>query len=247
MVGVPNDNSSLVPDITRRRRPAPILLSNLGPWEQLRAGRLPRRVIQLAVGLWLYGWSMAMMLRAALGVDPWDVLHSGLARHLDLSFGAVVTIAGAVVLLLWIPLRRKPGLGTVANIAVIGVATDVGLSVISTPALAGLQALLLVGGVLLNGLAGALYIGAQLGPGPRDGLMTGLAARTGWPIRRVRTMLELGVLAVGFALGGPVGVGTVLYALALGPVVQAALPHVLVPLRSSGSHRAVATAPAPTT
>lgn len=232
---MPNTNSSLVPRVEpHRRRPT---LANLGPREQLRAGRMPRRVIQLLVGLWLYGWSMSMMIRGALGLDPWDVFHSGLAERLGLSFGAVVTIVGALVLLLWIPLRQMPGLGTVANVAVIGIATDAGLAVLPAPDARIEQVLLLVSGVLLNGLAGALYIGAQLGPGPRDGLMTGIARRTGLSIRLVRTGIELTVLAVGFALGGPVGMGTILYAVAIGPLVQAMLPWVtvrLLPTRREG-------------
>lgn len=225
-----NSNSSLVPIVpahTRRPRPR---LANLGPREQLRAGRLPRRLVQLVVGLWLYGTSMAMMVRAGLGLDPWDVFHAGLAERLGLSFGAIVTGVGALVLLLWIPLRQRPGLGTIANVAIIGLATDIGLAVLPTPDARFAQVLLLVGGVVLNGIAGAMYIGAQLGPGPRDGLMTGLARRTGLSLRVVRTGIELTVLALGYALGGVVGAGTVLYALAIGPLVQAFLPRLIVRL-----------------
>lgn len=219
-------------------------LARLGPREQLRAGRLPRRLVQLGLGLWLYGFSMAMMIRAGLGLDPWDVLHAGLAERLGISFGAVVTIVGALVLLAWIPLRQLPGLGTIANVAVIGVATDIGLSLLPVPEVRFVQVLVLCSGVLLNGLAGAMYIGAQLGPGPRDGLMTGLAARTGLPLRRVRTGIEVTVLALGYLLGGAVGLGTVLYALAIGPLVQAMLPWLLVRLDDPAVRCEPAVAPA---
>lgn len=206
------------------------LLENLSPRDQLRAPRMPRRLVQLFVGLWLYGTSMALMIHAALGLDPWDVFHSGLAQRLGLSFGTVVTIVGALVLLLWVPLRQMPGLGTIANVLVIGVATDVGLALLPQPDGLAVRALTLVLSIVLNGLAGALYIGAQLGPGPRDGLMTGLARRTGRSLRLVRTGLEITVLAVGFALGGAVGIGTLLYALGIGPLVQLMLPWVVVRL-----------------
>ncbi|MDC5696597.1 hypothetical protein OO014_04945 [Intrasporangium calvum] len=210
------------------RRSVPLL--DLSTRDQLRAGRLPRRVAQLLFGLTLYGLSMAMLLRATLGLDPWDVFHAGLALRVPLTFGQVTIVVGALVLLLWIPLRQWPGLGTVANVVVIGLAADAGLAVIATPPDLGAQLALLVSGVVLNGLAGGLYIGSQLGPGPRDGLMTGLARRTGISLRLVRTALELTVLAVGWLLGGAVGLGTVLYALAIGPLVQFFLPRVTVRL-----------------
>jgi uncharacterized membrane protein YczE len=200
------------------------------PLEQLHAGRTARRLAQLAVGLVLYGVSMAMMLRSGLGLDPWDVFHSGIAQHLQLSFGTIVIIVGALVLLLWWPLRQWPGFGTVANVFVIGLATDATLAVLDAPRPMAARAALLVGGIVLNGLAGALYIGSQFGPGPRDGLMTGLVRRTGRSFRLVRTSLELTVLATGWLLGGVVGVGTVLYALLIGPVVQVFLPLFTVPL-----------------
>jgi len=206
------------------------LLANLTPWQQLRAPRLTRRIVQLLLGLVLYGVSMAMMVESHLGLDPWDVLHSGVARWLPLSFGTVVIVLGVLVLLLWLPLRQMPGLGTVANVVVIGLATDATLAVLDRPDPLAARAGLLVGGVVLNGLAGALYIGAQLGPGPRDGLMTGLVRRTGRSVRLVRTAIELAVLATGFLLGGTVGVGTVLYALAIGPLVQLFLPSAVVRL-----------------
>ncbi len=205
-------------------------LTVLTPLQQLRAGRTGRRLVQLFVGLTLYGVSMAMMLRAGLGLDPWDVFHYGVATHLPLSFGTVVIIVGALVLLLWIPLRQWPGLGTVANVFVIGLATDAALAVLTAPTSLPLRVVLLGAGIVLNGLAGALYIGSQFGPGPRDGLMTGLVRRTGRSLRLVRTSLELTVLAVGFALGGTVGIGTILYALLIGPTVQVFLPLFTVPL-----------------
>ena len=203
-------------------------LANLSGLEQLRAPRLPRRLVQLMVGLVLYGASMAMMLRSQLGLDPWDVFHEGLAHWLPLSFGAIVIVVGLAVLLLWIPLRQWPGFGTIANAIVIGVATDLTLAVLETPAGLGGRTSLLLGGIVLNGLAGALYIGAQLGPGPRDGLMTGLV-ELGAPVYLARTLIEGTVLVVGWLLGGTVGVATVVYALAVGPLVGRALPRLALP------------------
>jgi uncharacterized membrane protein YczE len=185
---------------------------------------MTRRLIQLLVGLTLYGASMALMVRAGLGLDPWDVFHQGLSGRVGLSIGMLVNIVGALVLLLWIPLRQKPGIGTIANVLVIGTAMD--LTMLVLPDLNGLpvRGAGLALAVVVNGIAGAMYIGAGLGPGPRDGLMTGLARRTGWSIRLVRTGIELTVLASGWLLGGTVGVGTVIYAFAIGPLVQAFLP-----------------------
>ena len=216
--------------VTLSTRPAPFRLAALSPLGQLRAGGLGRRLPQLLLGLALYGFSMAMMVRAGLGLNPWDVLHQGLTRYLPLSFGTVTVVVGIVVLLLWIPLRQWPGLGTVANVFVIGVAVDSGLALLSAPDHLASRIALLLGGIGLNGLAGAIYIGSQLGPGPRDGLMTGLAARTGASIRLIRTGIELSVLGIGFLLGGTVGVGTVLYAVSIGPLVQLFLPWVAVRL-----------------
>ena len=189
---------------------------------------MPRRLLQLFIGLLLYGASMALMLRAALGLDPWDVFHQGLAIQADLSIGKVVNLVGLAVLLLWIPLKQRPGIGTVANVILIGTAMDLTLSVL--PAIEGLalQVAALLFSVVANGIAGALYIGAGLGPGPRDGLMTGLARRTGWSLRLVRTGIELTVLGFGWLLGGTVGVGTLLYAFTIGPLVQIFLPMVTI-------------------
>lgn len=190
--------------------------------------RLPRRLVQLLVGLVLYGWSMAMMVRSGLGLDPWDVFHYGLARHVPLSFGQVTIAVGAIVLLAWIPLRQRPGVGTILNIFVIGLAADFGLSVMSQPANLVGRSALLVGGIVLNGLAGALYVGAHLGPGPRDGLWVAITRRYGLSIRLVRTIIELSVLLVGWLMGGVVGVGTVLYALSIGHLNQFFLKRVQV-------------------
>ena len=190
--------------------------------------RLPRRLVQLLVGLFLYGWSMAMMVRSGLGLDPWDVFHYGLARHLPLSFGQVTIVVGAIVLLAWIPLRQRPGIGTVLNIFVIGLSADFGLFIMSQPGNLVGRSALLVGGIVLNGLAGALYVGAHLGPGPRDGLWVAITRRYGLSIRLVRTVIELSVLVVGWLMGGVVGVGTVLYALSIGHLNQYFLTHVQV-------------------
>jgi uncharacterized membrane protein YczE len=205
-------------------------LALLGPVAQLRAGRLPRRLSQLALGLVLYGLTLAMIIRATAGNAPWDVLHQGMAKHLPITIGTAVILMSVVVLLAWIPLREMPGVGTIANSVVVGLSADFFLGVISTPGSQDAQAALLVGGVFLNGVATALYIGSQFGPGPRDGLMTGLHRRTGVSIQAVRTSLEVGVVVIGAVLGGVVGVGTVLYALAIGPLVQRMLPLAIVEL-----------------
>ena len=213
-------------------------LAALTPRQQLTAGRTARRLVQLFAGLTLYGWSMAMLVRSELGLDPWDVFHDGVSRWIGLSFGTVVILVGLAVLALWIPLRQWPGLGTVANAVVIGLVTDVGLAVLSTPDSLLARSGLLVGGVVLNGLAGGMYIGSQFGAGPRDGLMTGLVRTTGRSIRLVRTSLEVTVLALGWLLGGVVGVGTVVYALAIGPLVQLFLPRLTVELPVPADERA---------
>ncbi|KRF07592.1 hypothetical protein ASG88_01810 [Nocardioides sp. Soil777] len=206
---------------TPRLRPA---LVDLGPVAQLRAGRLGRRLPQLFLGLALYGASLAMMVRGALGLAPWDVLHSGFIRHVPMTIGQAVVLFSFLVLLLWIPLRETPGIGTVANALIVGVAADATLAVLAEPDSLALRVALMLGGVVLNGLATALYIGSQFGRGPRDGLMTGLARRTGWSLRLVRTGLEVTVVVIGLLLGGALGVGTVLYALAIGPLAQHMLP-----------------------
>jgi len=183
-----------------------------------------RRLTQLFAGLVLYGFSDALMLLAGLGVDPWDVFHQGLSRRFGLGVGTWAIIVGVVVLALWIPLRQRPGFGTVSNVIVVGSVIDLSLATIPAPHGLASRIAVLLAGVFLNGVATGAYIGAGLGPGPRDGLMTGLAAR-GHSIRVVRTALELTVLVSGWLLGGTVGIGTVVYALAIGP-----LAHIFIPL-----------------
>jgi uncharacterized membrane protein YczE len=186
-----------------------------------------RRLSQLFVGLILYGVSSSMLLLAGLGVDPWDVFHQGLSRRIGLGVGTWAIIVGVCVLVLWIPLRQRPGLGTICNVIVVGVVIDVMLATIHPVHGLGAQVAVMVGAVILNGIATGAYIGAGLGPGPRDGLMTGLAAR-GHSIRIVRTSLELTVLAVGWILGGTVGVGTVVYALGIGPIAHVTIPWLAI-------------------
>ncbi|MFI6729555.1 hypothetical protein NRF20_36565 [Streptomyces sp. R-74717] len=185
-----------------------------------RGAHLTRRLIQLYVGLALYGASSALLVRAGLGLEPWGVLHQGLAERTGLSIGVVSIIVGAAVLLLWIPIRQRPGLGTVSNVFAIGIAMDGTLALV--PDVHGLaaQIAVMVAGVVVNGVATGLYIAAQFGPGPRDGLMTGLYLRTGRSIRLVRTLIEVAVVVTGFVLGGSLGAGTVLYALAIGTLAQ---------------------------
>jgi uncharacterized membrane protein YczE len=198
------------------------------PSATLRGRRLPRRLVQLYAGLALYGASMAVIIRSTLGNMPWDVLHQGLAGRVGWSIGTVTILVGALVLLAWIPLRQRPGLGTVSNVVVIGVAVDATLAVVPEPAALPLRVALLAAGVLLNAVATAAYIGVHLGPGPRDGLMTGLVRRTGGSVRLVRTSIEVAVVATGWLLGGVLGVGTVVYALAIGPLAQVLLPRLSV-------------------
>ncbi|MEW1693621.1 YitT family protein [Streptomyces sp. NPDC091265] len=185
-----------------------------------RGAHLTRRLIQLYVGLALYGVSSALLVVAGLGLEPWGVLHQGLAERTGITIGVVSIIIGAIVLLLWIPLRQRPGLGTVSNVFAVGLAMDGTLALV--PEVHGLaaQAGVMAAGIVLNGVATGLYIAARFGPGPRDGLMTGLHRRTGRSIRLVRTAIEVAVVVTGFLLGGSLGVGTVLYALAIGPLAQ---------------------------
>ena len=187
------------------------------------ATRAVSRGSALLIGLMGYGFSMALMVRAGLGLDPWDVFHQGLSRHTGITIGVASAVVGVAVLLAWIPLRNKPGIGTVANVIVIAVTVDASLAVLPTPTGLPLRVALMLGAVLLNAISTVLYIGAGLGPGPRDGLMTGLVARTGLSVRLVRTSIEATVLLTGWLLGGTVGVGTVIYALGIGPLVQLVL------------------------
>ena len=190
---------------------------------------MTRRLLQLFIGLAMYGISLAIFIRAGLGLDPWDVFHQGLAGITGLSIGVVVIIVSFLVLILWIPLRQWPGFGTLCNAVLVGVFADIGLALIPGSTNLGGQIAMLAGAVLLNGIASACYIGARFGPGARDGLMTGLARRTGWSVRVSRTLIEVVVLGIGWLLGGSVGVGTVVYALAIGPLVQLLLPRFTVP------------------
>ena len=193
---------------------------------------MTRRLSRLLLGLCLFGASIALLVKADLGLDPWDVLHQGLARRLDLPLGVVVIGASVVVLCLWVPLRQRPGVGTVANTALVGVALGFALRVLPTATNPLGQSAYLLVGILANAVATGLYIGAGLGPGPRDGLMTGLAAR-GLSIRVARTGIEVLVLVGGWSLGGTVGVGTVAYALAIGPLTHIFLPLLRVPSQPS--------------
>ncbi|WP_350352326.1 hypothetical protein ABS642_03940 [Microbacterium sp. A8/3-1] len=182
--------------------------------------RLPRRIAQLLVGLFLYGIGISFIVRGMIGAAPWDVLTQGIARHVPLTFGVITILVSVVVLLLWIPIRQKPGIGTVLNALLVGPAADIGFLVIpETDELWIRIAFFVIGLLVLSGATG-LYIGAAFDPGPRDGLMTGLHRRTGWPIWVVRTGLEVTVVAVGWVLGGNVGVGTVAFALLVGPLCQ---------------------------
>lgn len=193
----------------------------------MRGRRLPRRLIQLYLGLLLYGFSDGLLVRSELGLAPWDVLHQGLARVTGLRIGWWVILVGLAVLLLWIPLRQRPGIGTLSNAVLIGLALNATLDAVSVPPALWVKVAFLVLGVGLNAIATAAYIGAALGPGPRDGLMTGIAAR-GHSVRLVRTAIELAVLVTGFALGGTVGLGTAVYALGIGPMVHPLLPLMTV-------------------
>jgi uncharacterized membrane protein YczE len=198
--------------------------------------RLPRRLAQLYIGLLIYGFAAALQVRSELGLDPWDVFHQGLAGHLGLAIGTVVIIVGAAVLLFWIPLRQWPGLGTISNVILIGLSLNWSLELLPEHASVGLRIAEMLIGIALGGVATGMYIGAAFGPGPRDGLMTGLARRTGRSIRLVRTCMEISVLAGGWLLGGTVGIGTVLYALSIGPLAQYFLR--VFSVQSSSSTRA---------
>ncbi|MBW8820486.1 MAG: hypothetical protein JF598_20265 [Streptomyces sp.] len=197
--------------------------------------RLGRRLIQLYVGLTLYGASSALLVEAGLGLEPWGVLHQGLAELTGLSIGVVSIIVGAAVLLLWIPLRQRPGLGTVSNVFVVGIAMDATLAAVPATHGLALRIPLMLAGIVLNGVATGLYIAAHFGPGPRDGLMTGLHRRTGRSIRLMRTAVEVAVVVTGFVLGGTIGIGTVLYAVSIGPLAQLFLRVFAVPPASDGS------------
>ena len=209
--------------------PAPGL-TTLGPVGQLTTGRLRERLLRLVVGLWLYGLSIALMIEGTVGASPWDVFHLGASRHLPVSLGTIIVLTSVAVLLAWIPLRQLPGLGTVANTLLVGPFADLSLVLLPSPDHPLLRSGYMVAGVVVCAFATALYVGAQLGPGPRDGLMTGLARRTGWSIRLVRTAIEVAVLTAGVLLGGTAGVGTLVFAFGVGPLTQLFLPFLIVPL-----------------
>lgn len=190
---------------------------------------MTRRVTQLLVGLFLYGFAIAMMIRAALGISPWDVLSQGIVLHTNLNYAVVTNVVGALVLLLWIPIRQRPGIGTVVNVLMIGPSIEVGLWLLPEVTELLPRILLLAGGLVVLAVATGLYIGARFGPGPRDGLMTGIHRRTGWPIWAVRTSIEVTVLAIGWLLGGNAGLGTLAFALLIGPMVNVTIPLLRVP------------------
>jgi uncharacterized membrane protein YczE len=189
-----------------------------------------RRSVQFAIGIFLYGFAIGMMLQARIGVSPWDVLSQGVALRSGLPFGLVTNIIGALVLLLWIPIRQRPGWGTVLNVLFVGYSAQLALAVVPVVDSLWIRVPLFAAGLLLLGLATGLYLGAHFGPGPRDGLMTGIHRRTGWPLWIVRVGIELVVLAIGWVLGGDVGVGTLAFALLIGPVVQRTLPPFDLPV-----------------
>jgi uncharacterized membrane protein YczE len=193
------------------------------------ARELRRRLPPLVVGLFVLGFAIAISVRAELGVAPWDVFHQGVAEATGLSFGVVVVLIGLVVLLAWIPLRQRFGIGTVLNTLSIGLIADLGLYLIPQQHLLVVRIPFLLGSLVMFGIGGGLYIGSGLGPGPRDGLMTAITAR-GYRLWIVRTIMECTVLFVGFVLGGNVGIGTVLLALAIGPATHAGLRRFHLPV-----------------
>lgn len=220
-------------------------LANLSLRDQLRVDRLPRRLAQMTAGLMGFGLSLAMLLQSGLGGAPWDVLHSALAQQIGGTVGLMSISVSFVLLLAWIPLREQPGIGTFANAVLVGLSLDLGLLIV--PAVDQLlpRLVLMLAAVAVNGISAALYIGAQLGPGARDGLMTGLSRVLRRRVGPIRVLLEVTVLLVGWMLGGPVGVGTVVYALGLGPVIQLFLPRVTIEVRSLGGVSSDPSRPAP--
>lgn len=207
-------------------------LDNLSLRDQLRVDRLPHRLLLMMAGLTGFGLSLAMLLQSGLGGAPWDVLHAALAQRIGATVGIMSITVSFIVLLLWIPLRERPGIGTIANAIWVGVSIDIGLALLPAPTGLLWSVVLMLLAVLINGISAAMYIGAQLGPGARDGLMTGLSRRLRRPVGPVRIVLEVTVLLLGWLLGGPIGVGTLVYAVGLGPVIQLTLPRVLMPVRS---------------
>lgn len=206
---------------------------------------MTRRIAQLLIGLFLYGIAIAMMVRATVGVAPWDVLTQGISKQTGIEFGWVTNIVGLLVLLLWIPIRQKPGIGTLLNVLLIGPSAQLGLTVLPEITVLWQQILVFAGGLLVLAIATGLYIGARFGPGPRDGLMTGIHKRWGFPIWAVRTAIEVTVLGVGWLLGGNVGLGTVAFAVLIGPMVNKTLPWLRVPLASDETEKVDAAASTP--
>jgi len=204
-------------------------MSSLALSQSADRRRWTRRIVQLLLGLFLYGLGISLMVRAGIGVAPWDVLTQGISLRTGLPFGLVTNIVGLLVLLFWIPLRERPGIGTVANVLLIGPSAQLGLAVLPQQTVPALQAVVFAGGLALVAVATGLYIGARLGSGPRDGLMTGLHRRTGWRIWIVRTAIEVVVVIIGALLGGQLGIGTVAFALLIGPMVGVTLPLLRVP------------------
>lgn len=209
----------------------PASLENLGLRDQLRSDRIGLRLVALMAGLTCFGISDALLIRSGLGATPWDVLHVAIAERTGASVGTVMIAASFLILALWIPLRQRAGIGTLANAVWVGIATDLTLHVLGHASSLGPGIAMMLGGIALNAAASAVYIGAQLGPGPRDGLMTGLHHRFGVPVGPVRVGIEVVVLASGWLLGGPVGVGTIAYAALIGPLVHIVLPFVTIPVR----------------
>jgi len=218
--------------MARDRGRAPARLDNLSLRDQLGVDRLPLRLLQMMAGLTGFGVSLALLLESGLGGAPWDVLHAALADRLGLTVGSLSIAVSFVVLLLWFPLRERIGIGTVANSIWVGVSIDLGMLVLPRADGLAVGVVMMLAGVVLNGISGAVYIGAQLSAGPRDGLMTGLARVLSRPVGPVRIVLEVIVLLSGWALGGPLGVGTAVYAIGLGPIIQLTLPHVTMPVRT---------------
>jgi uncharacterized membrane protein YczE len=205
-------------------------LTDLGFRAQLRAGQLGRRLPQLLIGLMVFGLSIALMVRSDLGASPWDVFHTGVTNHVPLSIGQVTIAVSFVILLLWLALGERMGIGTIGNALIVGASADVFLAFVDTPSSLAVRIAMLLVGIFVSAFATAVYVGAQLGRGPRDGLMTGIARRTGWSIRAVRTALELMVIAGGLALGGVAGVGTIAFAVSIGPLAQWLIPKFAVDL-----------------
>ena len=190
---------------------------------------LTRRIVQLLVGLFAYGIAISLMVQAGIGVAPWDVLTQGISHQTGWDFGLLTNIIGGVVLLCWIPIRQRPGWGTLANVLLIGPSAQLGLWILPKQSQLVFQLLYYTGGLLLLAVATGLYIGARMGPGPRDGLMTGIHARTGWRLWVIRTVIEVTVLLIGWALGGNFGPGTIAFALLIGPLVGLTIPWLTVP------------------